>query len=257
MKNPRFWGCPEEWPNETAFIVAGGTSVWDCDLESLRGHRVIAVNSSIFSVPFADFCVWNDDRWWRKHCETLKGYPGRIVTSHNVHPPGVLGMEKVSETVGISGARTQLAMKRTTTQAAMNLAVHLGVNRIVLLGVDLVVRQGRIHHHAEHPWPLAADAWTAQRKCLEFTRKPLAQRGIEVINCSIISTIDWWPKIPLAEVLAHVRQPDAGLGEPDGVPDRGRPERQGAELTGAEGQPVPHGGDQRRHQAYAVGRRRL
>jgi hypothetical protein len=63
----QWWRVAPEWADETAFIVAGGTSVQQLDLALLRGRRVIAVNSSYEVVPFADFLFFNDASWWETH----------------------------------------------------------------------------------------------------------------------------------------------------------------------------------------------
>lgn len=201
-----YWTCEPEWVGETAFIVAGGTSVNDIDVGSLKGRRVIVINSSAYNAPWADFLVWNDERWWRKHRDALTGvFKGRIVTTCTRVPLRTFGMKKVPAEVGIPTKRNELAMYRTTTQAAMSLAAHLGVARIVLIGVDLCERNGRLHHHEEHPWPHLADAFEAQKRNLEWTAEPLKRRGIEVINCSPISLLDCFPKRSLEDVLADGR----------------------------------------------------
>jgi hypothetical protein len=76
---------------------------------------------------------------------------------------------------------------------ALNIAVHLGAAKILLLGYDFrPADDGRLHHHADHreplgnPSPGAFDRWL---RLIETTAVPLARLGIDVVNCSKISAI--------------------------------------------------------------------
>ena len=61
------WRPTKEWAGETAFIVGGGPSALHADLSTLRGRKVIAINSSWRAMPWADFLVFSDNRWWAEH----------------------------------------------------------------------------------------------------------------------------------------------------------------------------------------------
>ena len=52
--------CRGHGHKQTVFIVAGGASVLEHDLEALRGRRVIVINSSVHAVPFADYLYFGD-----------------------------------------------------------------------------------------------------------------------------------------------------------------------------------------------------
>lgn len=95
-----------------------------------------------------------------------------------------------------------LVMRRTSLQAAMNLAVHLGASRIVLLGADMKpAPDGRTHHHAPHKWPQVPGCWEIQMLDLKHAADDLATLGVEVVNTSLESMINWWPKRPIGELL--------------------------------------------------------
>ena len=78
-----FYPVPREWPGETVFIVGGGPSVLGVDLEALRGRRVIAINSSVYAVPWADILYFGDWRWWHEpeNKAAVASFPGRVVTT--------------------------------------------------------------------------------------------------------------------------------------------------------------------------------
>src|SRR4029450_12910778 len=82
MSRDPFWSVPREWPGETVFIVGGGPSVLQQDLGLLRGRRVIVINSSFYSVPWADILYFGDYRWWNEpeNKAAIAGFAGRAVT---------------------------------------------------------------------------------------------------------------------------------------------------------------------------------
>lgn len=176
----------------------------DQNVELLRGHRVIVVNSSYQIAPWADFLFFGDSRWWRLHGDRVKReFKGRIVTTCSVFSQD-RNMLLIVRPAGkaLSADPGSVAFSRTSTQGAINLAVHLGVKRIVLLGVDQTVAQdGITHHHAKHPWPLRPGGWGLQMEHLRNLAEPLQKLGVEVINTSPVSKIDWWPKRSLEDCL--------------------------------------------------------
>ncbi len=201
MKN--IWRVSREWNGETCFIVAGGPSVAAQDTEALRGRRVIAINSSWRKVPFADVLFFGDSRWFNhNYRDVVRDFAGRIVTAAGeVEHVRLLHMHKAPPP-GLADAPDTVMIRRTSSTAAINLAVHLGVARIVLLGLDgKPGPEGRTHHHAPHPWDLRHDCWRDQSADLASLVGPLQSRGVTVINTSLQSDIEFWPKVPLEQVL--------------------------------------------------------
>lgn len=204
-----WWHVAPEWAGETAFIVAGGTSVLDQDLSLLRGRRVIVINSSYEAAPFADFLFFGDASWWDTHCRrpALAAFAGRIVTvSVRCAGPRLLRLRRQVPPPGLSLDRSCAVSERTSLQGAINLAIHLGVKRIVLLGADMRrADDGRSHHHAPHPRPNKPGnrTWDIQMGQLRLAVEPLRQLGIEVVNTSPITRIDWWPRAELAACLTQ------------------------------------------------------
>jgi hypothetical protein len=197
------WTVPRAWPNETVFIVCGGPSVASQPIERLRGRRVIAVNSSFTAVPFADVLFFGDSRWWQQNRRKAVGFGGLVVTSSPaVEDPRVKQLRHGSFHIGLSADPQELCVGRTSTQGAMNLAVHFGASRIVLIGADMQsAEDGRTHHHDPHPWPQNPGCWDEQMKHMGLIVGPLASLGIEVLNASPVSRLPWWPKVSLADVL--------------------------------------------------------
>jgi hypothetical protein len=200
-----YWRVAREWNGQRCFIVAGGPSVAEFDLDQLKGQRVIVINSSWSRVPFADLLFFGDARWWgRYRDEVLQGFAGRIATSaRGVGHPRVLRL-RAHTPPGLASEPDTVAIRRTSTLAAMNLAVHLGVAQIVLVGVDnRVDHEGRTHHHAAYPWDLRATSFDEQRFDFSTIVEPLKRLGVFVMNASPESALPFWPRAPIAEVLAN------------------------------------------------------
>lgn len=197
-----------EWPGAVSFIVAGGPSFASQDHELLRWRRVIAINSSWKSVPFADFLFFGDDRWWRQYsAEVLAGFRGRIATcAAAVHHPRLMKLRRIKPAVRLSNDRGEVMMRRTSLTGAINLAVHLGSRAIVLLGVDgKAAEDGRTHHHEPYPPALTngrANQWAEQREDIECAAASLKAIGIPVFNASPGSALaDLWPVMSLPQAI--------------------------------------------------------
>jgi hypothetical protein len=210
MSHKPFWSVPCEWERQTAFIVAGGPSVLEQDIEALRGRRVIVINSSVHAVPWADFLYFGDWRWWNEseNRAAVASFPGRVVTtSQMVRDPGrVLQCRKIKPP-GLATARDSLMQKWTSLTAATNLAAHL-VGRggtIVWLGADgRAAADGRTWHHKPHRWAPKPERYDRHRADIATMVKPLRAMGITLWNASPGSAYaDLWPVVSLQKVLSE------------------------------------------------------
>jgi hypothetical protein len=204
---PQWWTVPRLWGGERCFIVAGGPSVAEQNTESLRGHHVIAVNSSWKRVPFAEFMIFGDTRWWWEyHDELVNGFPGQIVCcAGEVVHRRVLNLKR-TRPPGLCETPDGVVMRRTSLAAAINFAAHLGVKEINLLGADGGPIDGKTHHHESYPWDHRTDCWKDQRSDLQSIVKPLQNCGINVTNCSPRSMLGLWPISNLSDVLNPMRR---------------------------------------------------
>jgi hypothetical protein len=203
------WNVEREWDGETAFVICGGTSVAGMDLSCLKGRKVVAVNSSYEVAPFADILFFGDQRWWSKHRSKVISFKGRIATAsaraEKKDPKRLLLLKRRTPPPGLVVDSDCVVMERTSLQAAMNLLVHLGVKRIVLIGADMRRgADGKSHHHSPHPWKNKPGdkSWDLQMKQLQLIVDPLKKLQVEVINTSMISRLPWWPKMTLEEAIA-------------------------------------------------------
>lgn len=210
-----FWHIPPLWKGETTFVVGGGPSVTPEDLESLKGRRVVVVNMSYLGVPDAPFLFFADLRWWDREYEQrrdlLDAFKGTMVTTsthagnQDTRLKVVNRIVPVDVKTGLATADDTVAKERTSLQGALNLCYHLGAKRIALLGADnRDAPNGRIHWHGEYPWTRMNESWQIKAEQMGYCAERLKAVGVEVINCSPVSTLPFWPIRPLADIIKEV-----------------------------------------------------
>jgi hypothetical protein len=209
--SPKHWMVPREWEGETAFIIGGGPSVLGQDLEALRGRRVIAINSSVYAVPWADFLYFGDFRWWNEpdNQAAIASFGGRVVTtSRLVSDKKVLVCRKANPP-GLAFEHDSLMQKWTSLTAATNLAAHLvgPGGTIVWLGADgRHAADGRSHHHKPHRWANKPGCYDKQRADLVTIVPSLRVLKIAAFNASPgTAWADLLPVISLQDVLGERR----------------------------------------------------
>lgn len=211
----KFWHVPPEWRDQTAIILCGGTSVTPDTISAIRhihergDAKVIVVNSTYQSAPWADMLFFADERWWSRELkerplvlERFEGYA--VTTSLAAKGDHLLRLRKITPTKEaglITDRRDSVALQRTSLQGALNVCYHEEVSRILLVGVDnRDGEDGRAHFHAEYPWARRKNTWKVKTDQLVHAVPHLKEAGIEVINCSPISTLPWWPKRSLESI---------------------------------------------------------
>jgi len=178
-----------EWATETAFIIAGGPSVLNYDLEMLRGRNVIVINSSIHAVPWANFLYFGDWRWWNEpeNRAAVECFPGRVITtSRMIRDPKVKICNRKNPP-GLAFQNDTLTQKVTSLTAATNLAFHLvgSGGTIIWLGADgKYAGDGRTHHHKPHPWSLGAEVYSVHMQELSTIVPTLKALQVTALNAS-------------------------------------------------------------------------
>lgn len=203
-----FWLFPRLWPGETVVCLGGGPSLTREQVEYCRERaRVIAINDAYLLAPWADLLYFCDRRWFEWHADRpeLKAFKGIKVTldEHVLkNHPEIRGVKNT----GRHGLETECPGVRTGRNSGyqvINLAVHLGVKRIVLLGYDMRVVEGRTHWHAGHPVPQRENIYEASMlPCFETLVAPLRAAGVAVLNATPESALTVFPMLPLEEALA-------------------------------------------------------
>lgn len=204
-QNPdKFWAAPKIWLNGECYILGGGPSLKTVDVNRLRGKRVIAVNNAYRLGDWIDVMFFNDLGWFRMHKQELLGFAGLKVTT-NVHckdEPGICVIGKRNSPYGISRDPAIVTWNKSSGACAINLAVHFGVRRIILLGFDMRKIDGECNWHRDHqrvndkknPYPMFL-------RPFPLIAKQLEQQRVSCVNATPGSAIDVFPIVEPEEVM--------------------------------------------------------
>jgi hypothetical protein len=182
--------------------IGGGPSLTREDVAFTRGRvdATVAINNAYQLAPWAEVLYAADAKWWRWHegAPTFSGL--KFCLTDNVKQFGVPVLQSTGER-GLEPEPTGLRTGRESGYQAINLAVHLGATRILLLGYDMQRGPNGEHHwHPNHPEQFDAKFGDA----LHFYPSmlvPLTQLGVEVINCTRRSALETFPCARLQDVI--------------------------------------------------------
>lgn len=189
---------PLLWPAGTVVCIGGGPSLTAADVAYVRGrvNGVIAINDAYRLAPWADVLYGCDAKWWYWH----KGVPGFAGLKFSIDPVARRHRDVIvlrrGRDAGLETDRGALATGANSGFQAINLAVHLGATRILLLGYDMKGNHW-FGSHPDHSKPPFA-------VCLSrFASLPpaLAARGVTVVNCSRETALTAFPRVALEVAL--------------------------------------------------------
>lgn len=217
-----YWSVPPDWPGSTVVCIGGGPSLTPAQVEACRGRvdaagpvRVIAINDAYRLAPWADVLYFCDDKWWQWHHGKLGGWKGLIVRlqggQHDFGDPRIKVLRNLDEPGGLAARRDGLHHGKNSGYQAIGLAVHFGAARVLLLGYDmhapLVNGRPKTHWFGDHPGGTSSDIYARSfLPWFETMAKPLAERGVEVINCTPGSALRTFPQRALNECLPDMVQ---------------------------------------------------
>lgn len=190
---------------DTFVLIGGGPSLTPEDVVSVRNRaRVIAINDAYTLAPWADVLYAADRKWidWHDGVPSFHGAKYTIASRDITTRPdwyvmantGLLGLERDP-----SGLRSG----HNSGYQAINLAVHMGAKRIVLLGYDMAAPlDGPSHWFGEHPDGLPSP-YPAMRAAFDSLLEPLSEAGVTVVNASRRTALETFPCVPLDMALAE------------------------------------------------------
>jgi hypothetical protein len=197
------WTVQHDWVGETVVGIAGGESVKQVDFSVLQGRKVVVVNSSYTVAPNADWLVFTDIRWWKKHRHAVRAnFKGRVLTltpDSKMYGPDVHVVIR-QRSSGISTDPTRIACWHTTVAAANNFIGLTGAAKLGWLGLD----GGGNWHHEPHPenWKRHSEWAKHHGDALTRQVEPLKAMGLEVFNLNPNSKFQMFPFSTLEEFLA-------------------------------------------------------
>lgn len=205
---------PPWWDDRPVAIVAAGPSLIGADLARLSGRaRVLAINSSMFDLPFADagFGIDTNDLadWWPRFGAV--GYPvwwalpDRWRLPDGDIPANLafvrrMGGAQVSDDPGTihSGGTSGFA-------ALAGFARLKRARRVVLFGYDYRPDEaGRFHwneHQIRPGLKYTADGYRRWATCFDQVAARLRHDGMSVVNASPDSLVSAFPRVSIEDGL--------------------------------------------------------
>lgn len=194
------------WPGETCVCIGSGPSLAPEDVELVRGRcPVIAINDAYKLAPWADVLYACDQKWWTWHqgVPSFTGPKYAVQSSNPVTWPDVQVLQNTGP-LGLELEPTGLRTGFNSGFQAINLAVHLGAARIVLLGYDMKVgANGLTHFFGDHP-DRQPSPYAAMLEAFPSIVQPLAALGVAVINCTPGSALKCFPMASLQDELSRL-----------------------------------------------------
>lgn len=196
------------WPNSTIVCMAPGPSLTREDAARVRGvWPVIVINDAVQIAPWADVLYSSDQYWFPRH-RGVPTFAGRKVAIYpdptgRYNPfaryPAIQVLRNTGDE-GLELAPDGLRTGKNSGYAAINLAVHLGATRIVLLGYDMAISStGATHFDNQFRGPRRYADFRPRYQTLVA---PLRAAGVTVINCSRKSALRCFPRVQLQVALA-------------------------------------------------------
>jgi hypothetical protein len=145
-----------------------------------------------------------DARWWDVHHDDALKFAGLKVCIMPTPYKEILCLNN-GGCEGFDDNPENLRTGHNSGYQAVHLAVHAGVNRILLCGMDM---HGG-HWHKEHKLPLRTNSEAFFERCLQCFSKlapELKRRGVEVVNCTPGSKLKCFPFADLADVLSSSKR---------------------------------------------------
>ena len=224
------WTVPRIWEGGTAVIIGGGPSIlkqfnvpehvvqgvysgklslsaYSPYLEPIHKMHIIAVNVAYKIGPWIDVMFFGDDSTWREEKAELIKFKGlRITCATDLHKDMRLKFLKRNEKKrqGISTDPSLITWNGNSGSAAINLAVHFGVKRIILLGFDMQLNADKQEHwHKCYTTKLGTVDRLMQKFLQGFPaiKRDLDNLGIEVINANPDSKITCFTRINFKDII--------------------------------------------------------
>lgn len=223
------WKVPRAWENGTAIIIGGGPSivkqfnipetvvqdvftgkstpaVYSPYLEQIHSSHVIAVNVAYKMGNWVDVVFFGDYSTWQEDKVNLIQFKGLRVSCakelHNDNRIKWLEMDS-RKRHGITNNPEMVSWNQNSGAASINLAVHLGVKRIILLGFDMNLDTNKNQHwHKFYTTPEKRVYADFKKHLIGFSeiKRDLDLLGIEIINANPDSAITNFTKMAFNEI---------------------------------------------------------
>lgn len=206
---------PRDLEDRTAVLIASGPSLTKAQVHDIKyawcDHPlwVMGVNDTYRIAPWIDTLYACDPQWWDVHIDAVrKCYIDELVTQDRgaAERYGLWHINSMSTNAdpkrALSNDSGYIHTGSHSGYQLLNIAYLRGAKKIILVGYDCTMMNGKRHWFGNHPEGLNRNSnygpWVAHYR---RAATQLENHGIEVINCSPGSAIDCFPKMPLSRAL--------------------------------------------------------
>jgi hypothetical protein len=210
---------------QTVFCLASGPSMSQEIADKVPADRSIVVNGTSRLKPDARVLYFTDNGWYMANRALIESWPGLVVSMSRMakrelddpalgrprprilrikghgappYPPrwqGKAGFPPVGHPEPQQG--------RNSGNTAVGLAIAMGAARVILLGYDCRVVNGREHHHSDYSGPRDLSLYDNEfLRAFDGWREAAIASGVEIVNSTPGSAITEFPFRDLDEVLA-------------------------------------------------------
>lgn len=196
------------WSGQTVAVLASGPSMSQAVADAVRATPVptIVVNSTFRLASWASMLYAADAEWWtHPTSRDALEFAGLRVS---VAAVGGVNRLQVSGLTGFDSDPDCVRTGGNSGYQAVHVAAQAGAARILLCGFDM----GGGHWHAQHPSPLRTtnpETFEVWIRRFETLAEALAQRGVEVLNCTPKSALRCVRYMDLERALAARTEPAA------------------------------------------------
>jgi hypothetical protein len=230
------WTSEPLFRGETVVCIASGPSLTQEICDRIRDARdagrckAIVVNSSCMLAPWADVLYFTDSGWYDARKELVARWPGLVVSmsrqakreldtpelvaargGHRIlrvkgagdpsWPPRLPGMPKRLGFPPVGSP--EIHQGRNSGNTAVSLAIGMGAARVLLVGYDCQLVNGREHHHTEYSGPRDLTIYDLEfQKAFNGWNEAALNSGVTIVNCTHGSAITEFPFADLDEALA-------------------------------------------------------
>lgn len=227
------WNISKIWEGGECWIIGGGPSMpgqfnvpddvinkvragdyepsaYSPYLSPIHDKHVIGVNTAFLIGNWIDLVFFGDQyNFFIPFKRQLSRFKGLRVTTHPTPPEEydwVLHVPRDrSKRKGLSPLKNKVCWNGNSGAAAIDLAVHMGARRIILLGFDMNDdSQTPSHWHTKYgnrKRSVSIANHKRHKQCFPYIARDAKKRGIEIINANPNSAIDAFMKVKAEELL--------------------------------------------------------
>jgi hypothetical protein len=182
------------WDGGSCVILGGGESIRLLSPDLVAQQRAIAVNCAAIDFPRSEVFFWGDAGFpqrWAKELQTFQGLKVSCCAS-DASIPGVRFVRKLRDGGPLTTNPRCVRWNSSSGAAAINLAVHFGVKRIILCGFDMHKREDGHNNYHDRYAPgvgIASDPFRRFLAPFKQIAVDLERLEIECVNASPGSAI--------------------------------------------------------------------